>query len=191
MLAPGFALAASAQTSITTASTQGRTAVISFQAAVGQTNEGQRDLADLQKKFEPRTAELKALNDEIEKLQKDLQSHGAALTDAERASRTRIIDEKKKKLQRLAEDLRNEGNQELQRLMGDLGKKVYDEMVSYAKEQGYTVVLDASEQQQSSVLYAADTNNIGKAVIDRYNAKSGVPAPAAVPQTAPKAPASR
>jgi len=56
------------------------------------------------------------------------------------------------------------------------------------------VVLDAS-QQQPTVLYAVDSANIGQAVIDAYNAKSGVPAPpaptapAAKPAAAPKAPA--
>lgn len=192
MLASGAALTASAQTPAAAPAAPAKIAVIAYQAAVAQTNEGRRDFADLQKKFEPRTAELKAQNDEIEKLQKDLQAKSATLTDADRASRARTIDEKKKKLQRGAEDLRTEGNQALQQVMGDLGKKFYDVMVDYAKQQGYTVILDAS-QEQTNVMYAAESANIGQAVIDLYNTKSGVPAPAAPaakPQTPPKAPAS-
>jgi outer membrane protein len=52
------------------------------------------------------------------------------------------------------------------------------------------VVLDAGEQQ-TPVLYATESVNISQAVIDLYNTKSGVPAPApaAKQQTAPKAPA--
>jgi len=134
MLASGAALTASAQTPAAAPAAPAKIAVIAYQAAVAQTNEGRRDFADLQKKFEPRTAELKAQNDEIEKLQKDLQAKSATLTDADRASRARTIDEKKKKLQRGAEDLRTEGNQALQQVMGDLGKKFYDVMVDYAKQ---------------------------------------------------------
>ncbi len=189
MLASGLALTASAQTA--TPAAAGKTAVIAFQAAVARTNEGQRDLADLQKKFEPRTAELKALNDEIEKLQKDLQAQAATLNDADKASRAKIIDDKKKKLQRSAEDLRTDGNQEMEQVLGEVGKKFYDVMIGYAKQQGYTVVLDAG-QQQTPVMFAADSANISQAVIDAYNAKSGVPAPpapAGAQQTAPKAPA--
>lgn len=188
MLASGFALTASAQTPAAAPAAPDKTAVIAFQAAVAQTNEGQRDLADLQKKYAPRTAELKALNDEIEKLQKDLQAQAATLSDADKASRAKSIDEKKKRLQRSAEDLRNDGNQEMQQTLGEVGKKFYDVMVGYAKQQGYTLVLDAS-QQQTPVMYAADSVNISQAVVDAYNAKSGVPAPPATQQSAPKAPA--
>lgn len=190
-LASGFALTASAQTPAAAPAGPAKIAVIAFQAAVARTNEGQRDFADIQKKFEPRTNELKALNTEIEGLQKDLQEKSATLTDSDRASRTAVIDAKKKKLQRDAEDLRNDGNQELQQVLGGLGKKVYDVMVDYSKEQGYTVVLDAS-QQQPTVLYAAESSNISQAVIEAYNKKSGVPAPeppAPKAQAAPKAPA--
>jgi outer membrane protein len=190
MLASGFTLTAFAETPAAAPAASAKIAVIALQAAVAQTNEGQRDLADLQKKFEPRTTALKALNGEIESLQKDLQAHAATLTDADRSSKAKVIDEKKKKLQREAEDLRNEGNEQLQQVLGELGKKFYDVMVDYAKQQGYTVVLDASEQQ-SPILYATDSANIGQTVIDLYNTKSGIPAPAppAAKQTAPKPPA--
>jgi outer membrane protein len=47
------------------------------------------------------------------------------------------------------------------------------------------LVLDVS-QQQSPVLYASDGTNITKEVIEAYNVKSGVPAPAAESGDAPK-----
>ncbi len=101
----GSAVAASAQApaasaaqrpaATATAPTTTKVAVIEFQAAVAQTNEFQRDLADLQKKYDPKRTQLKTLNDEIDKLTKDLQTQGAQLSDAERETRTRTIDEKK------------------------------------------------------------------------------------------------
>ena len=41
------------------------------------------------------------------------------------------------------------------------------------------MVIDATEQQQQAplVLYAAPSSDITKAIVDAYNAKSGVPAP--------------
>ena len=56
-------------------------------------------------------------------------------------------------------------------------------MQSYAEQQGFTLVLDVS-QQQSPVLYAINGTNITKPVIDAYNLKSGVPAPPAQPAAA-------
>jgi outer membrane protein len=151
-------------------------AVIAFQVAVAQTNEGQRNFADLQKKFDPKRQQLKALSDEIDSETKDLQTKGATLTDADRASRSKDIDTKKKQLDRDAEDARNDFQQQMQDVYQTLASKVYDVMQSYAEKEGYTLVLDISEQQ-SPVLFASNGSNITKQVIDAYNVKSGVPAP--------------
>ena len=177
-LAVGLALSAAAQTPAADSTGPVKIAIISFQAVVAQTNEGQRDLANIQKKFQSRTDQLKTLNGEIEGLQKDLQSQADKLTASDRASRTKVIDEKKKRLQRGAEELRSDGNGELKQVLGDLAPKVYEVLVSYAKQQGFTVVFDAG-QEQPMILYASETANISKPVIDAYNIKSGVPAPPA------------
>jgi outer membrane protein len=151
-------------------------AVIAFKAAVAQTNEGQRDFADLEKKYMPRENQLKALNDEIETLTKQLQAQGATLNDAERASRAKTIDDKKKKLERDATDARNDFQQEVGEMYNTLASKVYDVMSSYAQQAGFTMILDVSDQQ-SPVLYATQNIDISKPVIEAYNLKSGVPAP--------------
>lgn len=190
ILASGFALNAVAQTSAAAPAGPTKIAVIAFQAAVGQTNEFQRNFADLQKKFTPKRDELKTLSDEVDNLQKQLQAQGEKLSDAERASRARTIDEKKKQLQRSGEDAQNDFQQEMQGLYGGVASKVGEVLSSYAQQQGYTLVLDVSEQQ-SPVLYANETTNITKAVLDAYNVKSGIPAPAAQPAGATARPAAR
>jgi outer membrane protein len=67
-LASGLVLSAAAQTSPAPAAPAGpaKVAVIAFQAAVGQTNEFQRNFADLQKKYEPKRAQLKTMADDID-----------------------------------------------------------------------------------------------------------------------------
>ncbi|MGB6191214.1 MAG: OmpH family outer membrane protein [Terracidiphilus sp.] len=200
-LASGLALYATAQapSAATQAASPAATApagpakiaVVAFQVAVAQTNEGQRNFADLQKKYEPKRQQLKTLNDDIESLTKQLQAQGATLSEADRASRAKTIDDKKKQLQREAEDAQNDMQQEMQDLYNGLASKVYDVLATYAQQHGYTLVLDVA-QQQTPVLYATESTNITKAVIEAYNAKSGVPAPPAAapsaPAPAPKAP---
>lgn len=190
-LASGLALHATAQAPAAatpaaspTPAGPAKIAVVAFQVAVAQTNEGQRNFADLQKKYEPKRTQLKALNDEIETLTKQLQTQGATLSEADRASRAKTIDDKKKQLQREAEDAQNDMQQEMQDLYNGLASKVYDVLATYAQQHGYTLVLDVA-QQQTPVLYATESTNITKAVIEAYNAKSGVPAP---PAAAPSAP---
>src|SRR5579863_5930449 len=151
-------------------------AVIAFQVAVAQTNEGQRDFADLQKKYDPKRQQLKGLSDEVDALTKKLQTTGDKLSDAERNSQAKTLDEKKKQLERSAEDAQNDFQQEMQEMYNGLASKVYDVLASYSQQQGYTLVLDVS-QQQNPVLYASESTNITKPVIEAYNTKSGEPAP--------------
>jgi outer membrane protein len=190
MMASGLALSAAAQTTPASAvaapAGPAKIAVIAFQVAVAQTNEGQRNFADLQRKFEPKRQQLKTLSDQIDTLTKQLQAQGDTLSDAERASRARIIDDKKKELQRSAEDAQSDFQQQMQEMYNTLASKVYDVLASYAKQHGFTLVLDVA-QQQNPVLYASDSSNITKQVIDAYNLKSGVPAPPAPPAEAPQA----
>src|SRR6266568_2557883 len=196
-LASGFVLSAAAQTpsapgapATTAAAPAGpvKIAVVAFQVAVAQTNEGQRNFADLQRKYEPKRAQLKGLSDEVDNLTKQLQTQGDKLSDGERAARAKTIDDKKKQLERSAEDAQNDFQQEMQELYNGLASKVYDVLASYAQEHAYTLVLDVA-QQQNPVLYATESTNITKAIIDAYNVKSGVPAPPAQPAgAAPLAP---
>jgi outer membrane protein len=154
----------------------GKIAVIAFQVAVGQTNEFQRNFADLEKKWEPKRQELKKLSDDVDASTKELQTQGATLSDAERASRARAIDDKKKQLDRSAEDAQNDFQQELQGVYSGIATKVYDVLSTYAKENSYSLVLDVAGQQ-TPILYALPTTDITKTIIEAYNVKSGVPAP--------------
>jgi outer membrane protein len=188
-LASGIALSAAAQTLPAPAAAAApagpaKIAVIAFQVAVAQTNEGQRNFADLQKKYDPKRQQLKVLSDDVDNLKKQLQAQGDKLSDAERANKAKTIDDKEKQLQRQAEDAQNDFQQEMQELYNGLASKVYDVLASYAQQQGFTLVLDVA-QQQNPVLYASDSTNITKQIIDAYNVKSGVPAPPAQPAATP------
>jgi outer membrane protein len=153
-------------------------AVITFQAAVTQTNEFQRDAADLEKKYDPRRVQIKTLSDEIDNLTKQLQAQGASLSQAEQASRARVIDEKKKKLDRDTQDAQTDFQTDMQGIINDVAGKVGGLMSDYAEKHGYTLVLDAGDQQTQTVLYAVPAMDITKEIIDAYNTKSGIPAPA-------------
>jgi outer membrane protein len=189
-LASGLALSAAAQTLPAAAAPAGpvKIAVIAFQAAVAQTNEGQRNFADLQKKYSPKREQLRTLAEEIDTETKQLQAQGDKLSEAVLASRTKAIEDKKKQLQRDSEDAQNDFKQEMQEIFNTLASKVGDVLTSYEQQQGYTLVLDYA-QQQSPVLYAQPSTDITKAIIDAYNVKSGVPAPP--PQPAAPRPAAK
>jgi outer membrane protein len=189
MLASGIVLSASAQTPAAAPAGPAKIAVVAFRLAVLKTNEGQRQFADLDKKFEPRQESLKKLNDEVEGLTKQLQGQADKLAPAEQESRAAAIEAKKKTLQRDLEDAQNDYQQEANQILGALSSKVYDVLQAYVEQQGFTVVLDSTASQQQYILYATPSTDITKAIVDAYNVKSGVPAPPAAP-AAPK-PAAR
>jgi Skp family chaperone for outer membrane proteins len=172
-------------------------AVIGFQEAVAQTNDFQRRFADLQKKYDPKRQELKALNDQIASLQKELQAQSATLSDADRATKAKLLDDKQKDMKRAGEDAQTDYQQDMQQTFAAVASKFAESLDAYAKEHGYSVVLDGGNQQLPVVIYANPAVDITKPVVEAYNVKSGIPAPehTAAPgtapgrSTAPKAPA--
>src|SRR5579859_779491 len=142
-------------------------AVIQFEGVVAQTNEGQRAFAELNTKYQPKQQQIKQQSDEVDSLKKDMQTAGDKLSEAERASRLRTIDEKEKSLQRNVEDARNDFSGEMNEKFSTIAQKVAGVMQQYAQKNGYTLVLDAG-QQQSPILWASEATNISEAVVQAY-----------------------
>src|SRR5580692_2916342 len=155
-------------------------AVIEYEQVTAATNEGQRALQALQKKYEPQKTQLQALQTEIESLTKQLQSAPATMSEDERESRARTIDIKQKQLQRDGDDATNAFNAEMQDTLGAIAKKVGPVVIKYVQDNGYTMLLDNTGQQGGlSVLWLQPgTTDISQAIVDVYNASSGVAAPA-------------
>jgi outer membrane protein len=155
-------------------------AVIEYSQVTAATNEGQRALQALQKKYEPQKTQLQALQAEIESLTKQLQSAPATMSEDERASRARTIDTKQKQLQRDGDDATNAFNAEMEDTLGGIAKKVGPIVIKYVQDNGYTMLLDNTGQQGGlSVLWLQPgTTDISQAIVNAYNASSGVGAPA-------------
>ncbi|HEV2135767.1 MAG TPA: OmpH family outer membrane protein [Terracidiphilus sp.] len=174
-----------------TATAPSKIAVIQFQLAVTQTNEFQRNYADLQKKYDPKRQELQTLNTQIESLTKELQSQASTLSQEQQQSRAQAIQDKQRQAKRMQDDDQSDYQSDMQDMLNSMAQKVGAELQAYAREHGYTVVLDATQSQQQApdVLYWNPATDITKAVVDAYNVKSGIPAPppqAPAPTAAPK-----
>jgi outer membrane protein len=169
---------------------QAKIAVIEYEQATAATNEGQRALQVLQKKYEPQKNQLQALQAEIDSLTKQLQGAPPTMTDYERSSRARTIDTKQKQLQRDGEDATNAFNAELQDTLGAIAKKMGPIVIKYVQDSGYTMLLDNTGQQGGlAVLWTQPgTTDISQAVVDAYNASSGVAAPAVPSAPSPARP---
>jgi len=161
-------------------------ALIAFEQAVFATNEGQKAVQDVQKKYEPKKAQIDTLGQEVDSLKKQLQSAPATMSDEERATRLKNIDTKEKQLNRDAEDANNAYQADVQEAYAKVARKVSAVVQNYVAQNGYTLLLDVSNQQNSNVMWASQNPNIDitLAVVNAYNASSGVAAP---PPPAPSA----
>jgi outer membrane protein len=166
-------------------------AVIEYEQATAATNEGQRALQGLQKKYEPQKTQLQTLQTEIDSLTKQLQSAPTTMSEDEKASRARTIDTKQKQLQRDGEDATNAFNNELQETLGVVAKKLGPVVIKYVQDNGYTMLLDNTGQQGGlGVLWMQPgTTDISQAVVDAYNASSGVASVPAAPSASRPRPA--
>jgi Skp family chaperone for outer membrane proteins len=159
-------------------------AVIAFEQAVVSTNEGQRALADVQKKYEPKKAAIEAQGQEVDTLKKQIAALPANAPDEQRAKLERDADTKEKALQRDAEDATNAYQSDLQEAYGKVAQKVGATAVKYVQENGFTMLLNVGGQQQANPVLWFDTSklDITQAVINAYNVASGVAPP---PPSAP------
>jgi outer membrane protein len=152
-------------------------ALIAFEQAVFGTNEGQKAVADIQKKYEPKKAQIETLGTEVDTLKKQLAALPATASADDRAAKQRVIDSKDKELQRQAEDAQTSYNAELQDAYGKVAQKFSVTLKNYVAQNGYTILIDVSNQQ-SAVMWALPNTDVTEATVAAYNTSSGVAAPA-------------
>ena len=192
--APGGA----APTPAATAAPSGgvKVGIVDIQQAIVGTNEGARDFEALQKKFEPRRTELQNLNTEVENLKKQLNTQGDKMNDDARATLVKSIETKQKSLQRSAEDAQNEFQAQQNEIAQRILQKMAPVIDKYAKSSGYGLLLDSSNPwPQGPLIWATQSVDLTKTIVDAYNAQSGVapppkPAGTAAPKPAVTKPAS-
>lgn len=161
-----------------------KVAIIAFEQAVVGCNEGQKALADLQGKYAPQKKKLEDLGAEIESLKKQLQALPANANDDQRAKLIKDIDTKEKLYQRDGEDASNAFNGEVQEALGKISQKLGNTAAKYVQDNGFTLLLNLvnNQQEPSPILWWAPTTDITEAVVNAYNAASGIAAP---PPSAP------
>lgn len=166
-------------------------ALINFEQVVLASNEGQTITAVTQKKYEPKRDQIQVQAAEVESMKKELASLPATTADDVRASKIRAEDTKEKMLNRDAEDASTAYNAEWQEALGKVAQKIAVTMKGYAQQNGFTLLLDVSSQQ-NQVLWADTSTDISQAVVDAYNKSSGIAAPPpSAPRQGPKTGAAR
>jgi outer membrane protein len=158
-----------------------RIAIISLIDAAAATNEGQKAVADVQKKYEPQRVKLEALKTDIDALTKQLQTAPATMSDEEKATRARNIETKQKQLQRDADDAQTSYGADVQDAIQKIEQKLGPVIIKFLQQNGFSMLLDNTGTPQQgglNVLWAPGTD-ITAAIITAYNTTTpGIAAPA-------------
>ena len=122
---------------------QTKIAIVKFQEALLGTAEIKKDQSILQTKYKPR-------QDEIEKLNKDLQDINARLADPSKLSQVGITDlqsqgqRKQTRLTRLNQDIEEEFNRDRQEILTRAATRMTEVIKKISEEKGFDVVLDVT-----------------------------------------------
>ncbi len=162
--------------------------IIHIQNAIIQTKDGQKAAAEMDAKFAPKRKEFDQKQTELTTLQTQYRNGANTMSEEARQKLARDIDQKTKLLQRDMDDAQQELDQEQQRVLQDLGQKMMVVIDKYASEHGYSLILDVSSPQ-TPVLFASNTIDITRDIVELYDKNAGLPGGAGTPAAAPVKPA--
>jgi outer membrane protein len=164
--------------------------VISIQGAIVGTKDGQKASQELDTKFVPRKKEFDSRQSEIAQLQDQYNKGGTVMAEDKRNQLARDIDEKKKRLERDMQDAEEDLKGEQQKVLQGLGQRMMAVIEKYAKDNGYTMILDVSNPN-TPVLYASSGIDITQDIVSLYDKTTVGGAPATATPTSAKPPAAK
>ncbi len=146
--------------------TEGKIATINLQKAIVATKEGRRAAARLQAQWDPEVAAIgkreAGIKAESEKLElESKRRHGwwpfrRTMSRKRKDIETRKIAEKVKALQRNRDDDRAALENDRKRILNDLGGKMHALLENYAREHGYSAIIEAGSPESPVVVTRND-----------------------------------
>ncbi|MBC7925431.1 MAG: OmpH family outer membrane protein [Bryobacteraceae bacterium] len=158
--------------------------IINIQAAIIGTREGQAAAKALEAKSLPKKKDLENLQADINGLKDKLGKLSSVGSDEQKTSLARDIDAKTKSFNRQVEDAQAELDQEQGRLLNELGGKVLAVLDKYAKDNGFTLILDVSAQN-TPVMFAANGSDVTQDVVALYDKNAPGATSSAAPSGSP------
>jgi outer membrane protein len=172
----------------------GKVGVINIQSAIISTKDGQKAASDLAAKYEPKRKQIEARSGEVGSLKERLSKGANTMSEEAKQTLVREIDQKTRSLQRDTEDAQSEFDQEQNRVLQELGQKIMAVIDKYARDNGFTLILDVGAPQ-NPVLYASNNIDITNEIVALYDknapGEAAPAAPAARPAAAPPRPATK
>lgn len=117
-------------------------AIVNAQKSVADTQEIKKAQADLTVKYKPQQQEIEKLQKDLQDIQTQLKAQG--LTSEKAAQLNEDGQMKEKQLRRMGEDLQSDFNQDRADILGRAGRRMQDIIKNLAQQKGLDVVIDVS-----------------------------------------------
>ena len=158
-----------------TAQAQMRVAVVDMQRALNECDAGRKAKESVKGKFEKAQLDLKKEREDLDKARDEFEKKAATLKEDERRNRERELENRALDFKRKYEDLQRDLKRTDAELTSGIVEQLYGVVNDYGRQQGYTLVLEAS----SGLLYADKALDITDAIVKIHNSggKTGKTAP--------------
>jgi len=143
-------------------------AVIDYQGAIAATQDGKKAGQELDAKVAPKNKEFQNRQSEIAQLQDQLPKGGSVMAEDKRNQLARDIDERKRRLERDMQDAEDDVRGEQQKLLSNLSQRMSAVIEKYAKDNGFTLILDANNQG-GLVLWSSPSIDITREIVSLYD----------------------
>ena len=162
------------------ASSPNKVGVIHFEGAISSTQQGQKALADLQVRYDPKRKDLEKRQNELSAKRDQLSKGSSTLSEDAKQALMRDIDKLTTSLSRDLEDAQTDYQQDVDRILQDFYPRIKAAIDKYAAENGYSLVLDIGSPQ-TPVVYVTDAVDITNDIIALYDKGNPGPEPASAP----------
>lgn len=156
----------------TMASAQLKVGVVNVQQAMLDSDELKKASAELEKKYKPRQDELQKLQNDLQLIQQQISSgklNQQAVADLQTQGQR-----KQRDAQRLSDDLQADFDRDRQDVIGQAAKRMQDVVKKIAEEKGYDIVVDVSQ-----TLYFKPALDLTAEALAAYNKAYPAASPAA------------
>jgi outer membrane protein len=153
-----------------------RVAVIDVQKVLTQSSAGKAAYEKLKKMQDDRLDRAKAMDEELRKLDADINAKKLSLSEDKLADMQKQLADKRISMQRFAQDADREIGEARDRELQALEAKIKPVIDAIGKEMGLAAIFNKFE---SGLVYASDAIDITETVVKRFNEAVPVPAAAA------------
>lgn len=143
-----------------------RVAVIDVQRVLANSNAGKVASERLKKMQEDRVARAKQMDDEMQKLDAEINSKKLSLSEEKLSEMTKQLSDRKIAAQRFGQDAEREMGEARDRALLELEGKIKPVIDSIGKEMGLAAIFNKFE---SGLVYASEAIDITDTVIKRFN----------------------